>query len=409
MDPFPAIDEVEERRAIIEQMRDDAITFTPYVPPMNYMQFSYLMGMPLPNLRALSQQTPTSATLSFVFLGRLTSHFFEGQAYNTSPLTPATNASAPWSARLGTCPVSPNSSTIEYCRRLDWNRCIVTGLPESQICPILPLTWNETEDNLQKTRTLLGCVQGVILERNREAYVADAELVRGVHCTEKAWNALNLSPQLQTWWGKAFFGFKYHGATVCEDDPDYSIILLQFVWMPCSTKARAFEEVDPEAERDPSTGFRSYLDHRYGGDSSTVCRATDCAACEKTMGVRCYDIATGQRIKSGTIIKVKRLTEHRPLFEHTIKTQWSIICAASLSGGPLTDDDPLSSESEDSSGGSISEEEDMRLSDEGLSEPEEYERQESFYKVNKWLNHKDGMASRVSPSSKLGLGYSRSL
>ncbi|KAG5791592.1 hypothetical protein H9Q69_009351 [Fusarium xylarioides] len=185
---------------------------------------------------------------------------------------------------------------------------------------------------------------------------------------------------------------QYDSATLCEDDPDYSIISLQFVWMPSNVKAMATDQIDLNVQRDPSTALGSYLNHRYGQGPLSACMTRDCATCQETQGVKCHDISSNRPVESGTIVKVKRLTKDRHLLEHVIKLQWSIISAAALSGGPLIGDDCVSSDSE---------EEEMECWEEDGQD-------DSIDKVDKWLelqNSEDG----ASASSKLRGGYPKSI
>jgi hypothetical protein len=223
------------------------------------------------------------------------------------------------------------------------------------------------------------------------------EITKDVKSSDLPWNLLCLSPQLHTWWGKAYFGLKYYGAVLCEDDPDYSIISLQFVWMPANVKAMARDQIDLGAQRDQSTALGSYLNHRYGQGPLSACTTRNCTKCRETLGVQCHDISSNRPVESGTIVKVKRLTKDRHLFEHAIKLQWSITCATALTGGSLIYNDALLSESEDSSCDSISEQQDLEQSEEELKEAGENTRQASIQKVDSWLEQSKP-ADEMGPS-----------
>ncbi|KAG5803895.1 hypothetical protein H9Q74_011284 [Fusarium xylarioides] len=362
------IDEMNARLHLIQVIRDRMVKLKPD-RPLNHIQFCYLMGMSLGDLGAISVQT-------IYGLEKLTAYFFNSQQYfiPSRSATPSTR------------------SRDSLCAELDQHRCIVTGLTDPQVCHIVPFAWNQDQEHLEKTRKILGKVDTFVFPRNADAHETSMEIINGIKSSDKPWNLLCLSPQLHTWWGKAFFGLKYDSATLCEDDPDYSIISLQFVWMPSNVKAMATDQIDLNVQRDPSTALGSYLNHRYGQGPLSACMTRDCATCQETQGVKCHDISSNRPVESGTIVKVKRLTKDRHLLEHVIKLQWSIISAAALSGGPLIGDDCVSSDSE---------EEEMECWEEDGQD-------DSIDKVDKWLelqNSEDG----ASASSKLRGGYPKSI
>ncbi|KAF5631687.1 hypothetical protein F52700_6607 [Fusarium sp. NRRL 52700] len=358
-DLLPAnIDEMNARLDLIEAVRNKIITFEPDRPPLNHLQFSYLMGMPLVDLQRSAYSGTGHVVEAVHGLGKFTAYFFNSQrSFAPSP-------TGILSTRSQRSQVQQTQTTINECKRLDQHRCIVTGLADPQVCHIVPFAWNQSQEHLEKTRKLLRKVDYLFIEKNAEASETIMEIIKGVKSSDKPWNVLCVSPQLHTWWGKAFFGFKYQDAVLCEDDPNYSIISLQFVWMPSNVKAMPTDQIDLKAQRNSSTALGAHLNHRYGQGPLSAC-----TTCRETLGVKCHDISSNRPIESGTIIKVKRLTEHRGFFEHVIKLQWSIIRAAAMSGGPLTGDDSVSSD----------------CGEEEMGHWEEEEQDDSINKFNKWL------------------------
>ncbi|KAF5590905.1 uncharacterized protein FSUBG_10634 [Fusarium subglutinans] len=311
-----------------------------------------------------------------------------------SPQTPRTGGStfdsAPSSTRSQRTQVPRTRRTIDECKRLDQYRCIVTGLADPEGCHIVPFHWNQDQEHLEKTTELLKTVQTITFEqRTTNASKTLMEITKGVKSSDMPWNLLCLSPQLHTWWGKAYFGFKYYDTVLCEDDPNYSIISLQFVWMPSNVKAMATDQIDLGAQRDPLTALGIHLTHRYGDGPLSACTTRNCTKCRETLGVQCHDISSNRPVESGTIVKVKRLTKDRHLLEHVIKLQWSITCAAAMSGGAQIYEDDLLSESEDSPCESVSEQQDLEESGEELKEDGENTRQASIEKVDSWLQQSD--------------------
>ncbi|KAF5553407.1 hypothetical protein FNAPI_6771 [Fusarium napiforme] len=395
-DLFP-LHEMNARLDRIEVIQKKIATEKRPRPPLNRIQFCYLMGMPLEDLRTVSNLGGFYVFNAIHGLGKLTTHFFRRDKctiLSPPPSTsPAPKDSAPSSTRSQRTQVPRTKSTIDECKRLDQYRCIVTGLANPEACHIVPFHWNQDRDHLEKTEKILKNVGYIVFDQQSSA--ADStheEIIEEVKSSDKPWNLLCLSPQLHTWWSKAYFGFKYYGAVLCEDDPNYSIISLQFVWMPCNIKAMATDQIDLEAQRDPSTALGSYLTHRYGDGLLSACTTRNFTQCPETKGVQCHDISSNRPVESGTIVKVKRLTKDRHLLEHVIKLQWSIICAAALSGGPLIGDDSVSSD----------------IEEEEMEYWEEDRQDDSIDKVNEWLelqNSEDG----ASASPKLSVGYPKSV
>ncbi|KAF5681708.1 sulfate adenylyltransferase subunit 2 [Fusarium circinatum] len=362
------IEETIVRLDLIEIVRNKMAYLKPD-RPLNHIQFCYLVGMPLGDLRAFAYSGPGHVVKTIRGLEKLTAYFFKSQEYFIPfpPATPSTRSQGP------------------LCTELDRHRCIVTGLSDPQVCYIVPFAWNQTQEHLEKTRRVLGKVDYFIFEKTAEASETNMEIIKGVRSSDMPWNVLRLSPQLHTWWGKAYFGFKYYDTVLCEDDPNYSIISLQFVWMPCNVKALAKEQVDLAAQRDPLTALGVHLTHRYGDGPLSACTTRNCTKCRETLGVQCHDISSNRPVESGTIVKVRRLTKHRGLLEHVIKLQWSVICAAAMSGGAQIYEDELLSDSEDSPCGSVPEQQDLEESEEELKEAGENARQASIEKVDSWL------------------------
>ncbi|KAF5547766.1 hypothetical protein FMEXI_5092 [Fusarium mexicanum] len=295
------IDETNVRLDLIEIVRNKMVLLKPD-RPLNHIQFCYLIGMSLGDLRAFAYSGPGHVVKTIRGLEKLTAYF----------------------------------------------------------CHIVLFAWNQTQEHLEKTRKVLGKVDYFIFEKTAEAGGTNMEIIKG-----------------------------YHDATLCEDDPNYSIISLQFVWMPCNVKALATEQVDLAAQRDPSTALGSHLDHRYGQGPLSACTTRNCTKCREILGIQCHDISSNLPVESGTIVKVRRLTKHRGLFEHVIKLQWSITCAAAMSGGAQIYEDELLSDSEHSLCGSVPEQQDLEESGEELKEAGENSRQASIEKFESWLQQSE--------------------
>ncbi|KAF5247268.1 hypothetical protein FANTH_6525 [Fusarium anthophilum] len=368
------VHEMNARLDLIEVVQTNIAVLRPD-RPLNHIQFCYLVGMPLGDLQALAHLPSLLVVDAVHELGKLTAYCnLQADKYFDPSYTGTPSIRSQGSPRT----------------EPDQHRCMVTGLANPQACHIVPFHWNQDQEHVEKTTKLLKTVQTVAFEhRTVNASKTLMEITKDAKSSDMPWNLLCLMPQLYTWWGKAYFGFKYHDATLCKDDPSYSIISLQFVWMPCNVKALATEQVDLAAQRNPLTALGSYLSHRYGQGPLSACTARDCTKCRETLGVKCHDISSNRPIDSGTIVKVRRLTKHRVLFEHVIKLQWSVLCAAAMSGGAQIYDDELLSDSEDYPCGSVPEQQDLEESEEELKEAGENSRQASIEKVESWLQQSE--------------------
>lgn len=186
---------------------------------------------------------------------------------------------------------------------------------------------------------------------------------------------------LHTWWGNAYWGFKWVEAEVDPQDLAKTRIRLQFHWMPRNMTPQPTHPIHLDDETDPEKRLSSQLNHSYGSEP-IVCNKDNCETCQGTSGVAAHNVHSGRPIRTGDIFTVIRNTDDVNFFHRMIDIQWAIICAAAISGaalapellGHLPDWPPLTGFPCDA-----------EVSDGGLSEED----------IQKWT---EGVASSAEPS-----------
>ncbi|CAH0055482.1 unnamed protein product [Clonostachys solani] len=153
-------------------------------------------------------------------------------------------------------------------------------------------------------------------------------LSSGLGATDKTWNMICLSPQLQTWWSHGYFGLKYLGH---EDDKEtgMSMAELQFVWMPHSHYDESTKRIDLNEEKDKARNIRVCVEHMFGGEPPC---SPQCGRCTAISKVQAHEVRERYTIESGYVFPVVRRTEDIQKFKAMIQLQWAAFCVGSMSG-----------------------------------------------------------------------------
>ncbi|CAK7246405.1 MAG: hypothetical protein STHCBS139747_008035 [Sporothrix thermara] len=210
----------------------------------------------------------------------------------------------------------------EMCKERDGNRCIVMGTLNPKVCHIVPLSVNNSAEELSKLQragdiltALFGTHSSLLLEQPG--------------CSERAWNMLCLNRQLHDWWRRGYFAFRCLGVTptAVVGDTQGAIVSLKFHWMPRQvTGAAASGQWKQKA---PSSGHRQWVQDwnqrpRYGGGGAVVDKDGVVAAAYAT---------TSRLVQSGHIIKVPMPSMEDGLgMKAMLDIQWACIRIASMSG-----------------------------------------------------------------------------
>ncbi|RSL45407.1 hypothetical protein CEP54_014280 [Fusarium duplospermum] len=226
-----------------------------------------------------------------------------------------------------------NDTQRKACLTLDDGACLMTGTPHPNVCQILPFTLCKkvTEDDYLGSVELVieYCLGCPLSDDTRAALLCLTDKPRSY---DRAWNLICLSPTLQDWWGRGYFAFKFLGAI--PNDDGTSTAKLQFVWMPRVEhgQGRALEPISLNAQRDDHTRISANLTHHYGERSQSCLMGPDCPTCACTERVNAHNVYTHRPVKTGSVFQVTRLTGDIAKFQRMIEIQWTIICAAALSG-----------------------------------------------------------------------------
>ncbi|CAG9945573.1 unnamed protein product [Clonostachys rosea f. rosea IK726] len=205
----------------------------------------------------------------------------------------------------------------------DKHRCVITGSANPQGCHIIPFTWNSTLQMLETARDVSHVISEFFSPDDLHMLVL---LWSNLGSSDRDWNILDLSAQLHIWWGKGYFGLKYLGHEVDQEDPEMSRVELQFVWMPHSH----FDKETKQVNLNETKGnIRSCLEHMFGGEPPC---SPHCSRCITINKVQAHKVREHHTIESGYVFPVLRKTVDVQKFIAMIQIQWAAICVGSISG-----------------------------------------------------------------------------
>ncbi|CAH0028910.1 unnamed protein product, partial [Clonostachys rhizophaga] len=221
--------------------------------------------------------------------------------------------------------VCKSKVTQKLAKEYDNDRCVVTGLGNPQGCHLIPFMWNSTMEHLHTAGTLTGVISMLFGVHDMAALTL---LHSCLGASDKIWNMICLSPQLHTWWRKAYFGLKYLRH---EDNKETSMSTaeLQFVWMPHSQYGKSTKRIDLNEEEDKASNLRACHEHMFGGETPCSPKCDRCTAISK---VQAHKVREHFTIESGYFFPVVRPTEDIEYFKAMIQLQWAAICVGSMSG-----------------------------------------------------------------------------
>lgn len=137
-----------------------------------------------------------------------------------------------------------------------------------------------------------------------------AELTSDVGCSDKSWNMICLSAQLNVWWNKALFKLRVHDSKEDLDSEDHIIVTLMFQW----TSKRKGDKLELDELFDWDKGM-SALDSKPRED------------------INVQNMTTSRSIQTGDLFDVNMPKEDAKHFEHMITIQWNAISILEMAGG----------------------------------------------------------------------------
>ncbi|VUC23840.1 unnamed protein product [Clonostachys rosea] len=292
-------------------------------------QYVTLMNLPLETLESYAQHDAEALSVNFEPMRKFLAHFFKreqsgerpetSQAGFSEPAGPSASEKQEQKENTGVC----RSEARELAKHYDKDRCVVTGLANPQGCHIVPFTWNSTNEHLQTATAVADVIRNFF---RPDDTLNLAILHSGLGASDKNWNLICLSPQLQKWWSHAYFGLKYLGHV--DGEKGMSTAELQFVWMPHSHYDGS-KRIDLDEEKDKASNIRVCLEHVFGGEPPC---SPYCDRCTAMSNVQAHKVQEHYTIESGYVFPVVRKTEDIEKFKTMIQLQWAAICVGSISG-----------------------------------------------------------------------------
>jgi hypothetical protein len=193
-------------------------------------------------------------------------------------------------------------------KRLDNNACLITSTADPEVCHIIPFASCARPNTLANFCHYLTDASWIISPSSDDESTINL-LAREVGGSDKAWNMLCLNQQLHYWWGKPYFGLKYLESEIPTENPDVTIIAVQFQWLP-KLQNRMTLQRDAES-------IKQFL------ESETVPKG----------GVIKAFRGSGHPVQSGDIFRIKVSTTDADKMRQALNLQWALVRIAALSGG----------------------------------------------------------------------------
>ena len=234
----------------------------------------------------------------------------------------------------------------------DGSRCVFTGMPHPHACHIWPFAANNTSEKHRNTRDIL-TDNVLMLSGSVRRKLADilAPRTGELATSDKAFNMLCMRPDIHVYWGKAYFGLEWLGTKGKPDELGYQSYVVRWNWTP----SQLLDKLDPSgagivadaSKRLPFAKRHVDLDTDEGSEALT--KALIRAFEEPNLVDRpapVEDIRGGEHltlraaihsptihpIQTGQEFELKVLAEDLETTEFLIKTQWTAMRIAALTG-----------------------------------------------------------------------------
>ncbi|KAF5566436.1 hypothetical protein FNAPI_1139 [Fusarium napiforme] len=226
------------------------------------------------------------------------------------------------------------------CRGRDMDRCVVTGAADPEVCHIVPWSLNKSFRNIMSTRQFSTGISNMLGKRAGTYYesIIAPPIQTGTQATDprgqsdKTWNMICLSPQLHSWWEKAYFAFEPLFPVKSEDGLKARVDLI-FHWMPKVVTSATLpcseitKQVENSLKADPTLSIKPHTCH-----GSPIVQAF---------------LRSGERLATGHVFSVEMNKREAGHFYNMMKLQWisiNIVALAGAAGCPdlcSFDDDDL--------------------------------------------------------------------
>ena len=221
--------------------------------------------------------------------------------------------------------------------------CVITGSSHPETCHIWPFSANNNVDNFTNTQEVLsrslGLLSPSLFSGLTQLLAPDTDELGS---SDKAWNMIALSPELQSYWSKAYFGLKWIGAdNPTSNDNDIATFKVEWHWLPRDavgalerrlgklkrTNHCSLPEIDLKSEKVVNLVCHA-LKEAWTPPSSTFPELA-----------RTKYASSSRPVETGHIISLRVKRSDLDKTEILIKTQWLAVQMAALSGaGEIADE-----------------------------------------------------------------------
>ena len=206
-------------------------------------------------------------------------------------------------------PRSRTGPESKKCLERDGKVCVITGLPDPQVCHIVPLAWSSNENNLQRTGNALTYVFGMFCAE-KDIVTLRSDLTSQPGCSDKIWNMICLEAQLHIWWAKGYLAFKFYSLEKVDGSTG-EIVRIQFHWMKTPiniSKSKPQEAVD-------------------WGDGAKLWKKL------QVTNLAAHNMNTHRPVQTGDLFDISMPRDEAVRFIRMIELQWAAINILSMAGG----------------------------------------------------------------------------
>ncbi|KAI3329130.1 hypothetical protein HD806DRAFT_519416 [Xylariaceae sp. AK1471] len=201
-----------------------------------------------------------------------------------------------------------NEAEATKRKMLDDNACLITSTADPEVRHIIPFASCARPNTVATLRHHLIQTSRIFFSGSDVNSTIDL-LANEVGGSDKAWNLLCLNQQLHFWWGKPYFGLKYLESEMSTENPDVTIITIQFQWLP---KLQSRIPLQRDAEY-----IKRFL------ESETVPKG----------GVIKAFRGSGHPVQTGDTFRIKVSTTDADKMRQALNLQWALVRIAALTGG----------------------------------------------------------------------------
>ncbi|KAH7357770.1 hypothetical protein B0T11DRAFT_96281 [Plectosphaerella cucumerina] len=196
--------------------------------------------------------------------------------------------------------------------------CVLTGAPDAEAVPILPLSWSRDAPAAAVTASVLRDLSLFGHEGGPDV-VKHLSGLSQVGETHHSWNMISLDRRLAVLWQRCLFGLEWVGSTTAAaEGADLVTVLLRFHWL----------------QRETARPSRPVNDEALGEIMSQVCSSDNSSSLLSLKQPDGDTIAlpSGMQIQSGHTLSISMPVSEVTGFEAMIRLQWVLVCMGALSG-----------------------------------------------------------------------------